>query len=135
MSGIRAVLQACLDDYFAKIYNSSNDVSLQITQSWLTLSRRGESHHSHSHPNSVVSGVLYINMAENHGINFYCNEDMLWYELLRNADTYYNAYKYFIKTEIGDILLFSSNVHHGVSEVAEDISASVYPSTPFSLGS
>ncbi|MBL4573997.1 MAG: hypothetical protein JKY86_13120 [Gammaproteobacteria bacterium] len=33
MSAIRAVLQACLDDYFAKIYNSSNDVSLQITQS------------------------------------------------------------------------------------------------------
>lgn len=122
MSDIRAVLQACLDDYFAKIYNSSNDVSLQITQSWLTLSRRGESHHSHVHPNSVVSGVLYINLADNDGINFYRNEDMIWYELLRNADTYYNAYKYFIKTAIGDILLFPSNVHHGVQEVAEDLS-------------
>ena len=33
MSCIRAVLQACLDDYFTKVYNSSNDVSLQITQS------------------------------------------------------------------------------------------------------
>ena len=121
MSGIRAVLQACLDDYFTKIYNSSNDVSLQITQSWLTLSRRGESHHSHSHPNSVVSGVLYINLADNDGINFYRNEDRVWYELLRSADTYYNAYKYFIKASIGDILLFPSNVHHGVQEVEQDI--------------
>ena len=122
MSGIRAVLQACLDDYFTKVYNSSNDVSLQITQSWLTLSRRGESHHSHAHPNSVVSGILYINLAENEGINFYRNEDMIWYELLRSADTYYNAYKYFIKTAIGDILLFPSNVRHSVQEVEEDIS-------------
>jgi uncharacterized protein (TIGR02466 family) len=122
MSGIRAVLQVCLDDYFAKIYNSSNDASLQITQSWLTLSCRGGAHHSHAHPNSVVSVVLYINLAENDGINFYRNEDMIWYELLRSADTYYNAHKYFIKTAVGDILLFPPNVHHGLQEVAGDIS-------------
>ena len=70
----------------------------------------------------MVSGILYINLAENDGINFYRNEDMIWYELLRSADTYYNAYKYFIKTAIGDILLLSSNVRHSVQEVEEDIS-------------
>ena len=70
----------------------------------------------------MVSGILYINLAKNDGINFYRNEDMVWYELLRSADTYYNAYKYFIKTAIGDILLLSSNVRHSVQEVEEDIS-------------
>ncbi len=121
LSDIRAVLQACLDDYFVKVFNSSNEASLQITQSWLTLSKRGESHHRHVHPNSVVSGVLYINLAEKDGIDFYRNEDMIWYELLRKADTYYNAYKYSINTAVGDILLFPSNLHHGVRQVEGDV--------------
>jgi uncharacterized protein (TIGR02466 family) len=122
MADVRALLQACLDDYFLKIYNSSNQVCLKITQSWLAQSQRGEAHHSHVHPNSVVSGVLYINLAEQDGIDFYRSDDMVWYELLRKADTYYNAYKYFIKTEIGDILLFPSNLKHGVQAVTADIS-------------
>lgn len=121
LSDIRVKLQSCLDDYFQKVFNTSNNVSLQITQSWLTLSRKGESHHRHAHPNSVVSGVLFINLAEQDGINFYRNEDMIWYELLRKEDTYYNAYRYPIPCSIGDILLFPSNVHHGVPEVQEDI--------------
>lgn len=121
MKVIRSVIQENIKTYFETVYNTSNNVVLEITQSWLSVSRRGESHHDHIHPNSIASGVLYINLAENDGINFYRNEDSIWYELLRKEENYYNAYRYFINTIIGDIIIFPSNIKHGVSEVSEDI--------------
>ena len=121
LAGLKAQLQASLDHYLKTILNPSNAVSLRVTQSWLTLSRKGESHHSHVHPNSVVSGVVYINVAKDDGINFYRNQDAPWFEVLREADTYHNAYRYFIPVNAGDIVLFPSNLSHGVREVVEDV--------------
>lgn len=115
------ILQQHLNEYFKTIYNTSNNVSLKITQSWLTLSRQGESHHAHTHPNSVASGVLYINLAQNDGISFHRNEDTLWHELLPAEENYFNAKRYFISAAVGDILLFPSHVRHGVREVTEKV--------------
>ena len=69
----------------------------------------------------MASGVLYINVGEADGINFYRNEDNIWHELLRKEENYYNAYRYFVKTQIGDILIFPSNIRHGVGRLQEDI--------------
>jgi len=121
MQAIRAALQANLDNYFRTVFDPANAVSLQITQSWLTLSRRGQSHHPHTHPNSIASGVLYINLAKDDGINFFRNDDYIWYELMRKNDNYYNASNYMINAAIGDIIIFPSNVKHGVREVKDNI--------------
>lgn len=121
LSDLRDTLQQHLDEYFKTIYNTSNRVSLKITQSWLTLSRQGESHHAHTHPNSVASGVLYINLAKEDGISFHRNEDNLWHELLPAQENYFNAKRYFINTQVGDILLFPSHVRHGVREVVDPV--------------
>lgn len=121
MQDLRASLQDHLDNYFKTVFDTSNDVRLKITQSWLTLTRRNESHHLHTHPNSIASGVVYINLAPNDGIKFFRNDDLLWYELMRKNDNYYNASSYQINTQVGDIIIFPSNVKHGVKEVVDDI--------------
>ncbi len=121
LKDLQTIIQQHLDNYFKAVYNTSNNVALQITQSWLTLSRKGESHHSHTHPNSVVSGVLYVNVAGNDGINFYRNEENLWFELEPSETNYYNSYKIHVATKIGDLVLFPSSVKHGVNKVTEDI--------------
>ena len=121
LKDLQTIIQQHLDNYFKAIYNTSNNVALQITQSWLTLSRKGESHHSHTHPNSVVSGVLYVNVAGNDGINFYRNEENLWFELEPSETNYYNSYKIHVATKVGDLVLFPSSVKHGVNKVTEDI--------------
>lgn len=121
MQAIRGFLQAHLDNFFRITFNTTNEVRLQITQSWLTRSLKGQSHHPHTHPNSIISGALYINLAAKDGITFFRNEDNLWYELIRKEDTYYNASRYFIATAVGDLVLFPSNVRHGVYAVTEDI--------------
>lgn len=121
MGALREFIEAHLKQYMLTVFSTANDVSLQITQSWLTLSGKGQSHHVHTHPNSVVSGVLYINLAPVDGINFYRNEDNIWYELVRQQDNYYNAYQYFVQCSVGDLLLFPSNVRHGVRPVTQDL--------------
>ena len=121
MAALRQFMEGHLAQYLKTVFNTSNQVELKITQSWLTLSGKGQSHHIHTHPNSVVSGVLYINLAPEDGINFYRNEDNIWYELVRQQDNYYNAYQYLVQCNVGDMLLFPSNVRHGVREVTTDI--------------
>ena len=121
MQALRSFIQDNLNRYFQLIYNSSNDVSLAITQSWLSQTRRGESHHSHSHPNSVVSGVLYIKLAKDDGINFYRDDERNWYELMPRDHNYYNAHSIFVQTEVASLILFPSHIKHGVREVTADI--------------
>jgi hypothetical protein len=51
-------------EYFDKIICPSNKVKPYITQSWLNYTKRNQYHHKHQHPNSLVSGVFYINADE-----------------------------------------------------------------------
>ncbi len=39
----------------------TNDIDIYITESWLNFTMPGEWHHSHNHPNSLVSGIFYVN--------------------------------------------------------------------------
>ncbi len=133
MQEIRATLQAHLDNYFRIVFDTSNEATLKIAQSWLTLSRRGESHHPHTHPNSIASGVLYINLAQEDGIYFFRNDEYQWYELMRKNDNYYNTSSHMISTKVGDIAIFPSNVKHGVREVKDDTSESVFLLIHFSM--
>ncbi len=121
MKNIRTFIQQNLDNYFSTVYNTSNKVTLEITQSWLSVTGRGEAHHTHAHPNSFASGVLYINLAKKDGINFYRNEESKTFELLPKEENYYNAYTYSVEAQIGDILIFPSTLKHGVNEVTDDI--------------
>lgn len=121
MQDIKNLLQAQLDEYFREVFNTANDLQLKITQSWLTLSAPGDSHHEHVHPNSVASGVLYINLARNDGINFYRNEDNQWYEFIRAGETLYSAKSFFIPCRVGDVVIFPSSIRHGVKEVTEKV--------------
>ena len=46
---------------FAKQLGASDRTSFYITQSWLNYTNEKQVHYPHSHPNSIISGVYYIN--------------------------------------------------------------------------
>ena len=60
LNGLKNFVQDCLNHYLLDIYNPVDAINIYITQSWLNYTKQGESHHSHRHENSIVSGVLYI---------------------------------------------------------------------------
>jgi hypothetical protein len=45
----------------SSLNNYTNDPDIYITESWLNFTMPGEWHHSHNHPNSLISGVFYVN--------------------------------------------------------------------------
>ena len=53
-----------IKDYFNKVLSITDEVTPYITQSWLNYTETKQFHHRHEHPNSIVSGVFYINCHE-----------------------------------------------------------------------
>ena len=62
LANIRAFIEAKIHKFVTEIMASTD--KLIITQSWLNKSKKGESHHEHVHPNSMISGVWYPQIHE-----------------------------------------------------------------------
>ena len=111
---LKIELTEIVKDYFIKVVDSSNNLKPYITQSWLNFTKENEYHHKHSHPNSVVSGVLYIEANKNNDhIVFYDDS----YQQIRPKVKNYNLYNcdaWYVPAESYKIILFPSSLTHSV---------------------
>lgn len=57
--------------YVKEIINPKEELDFYITQSWLNVTKPGESHQMHSHTNSIISGAFYIQTDVGQTINCY----------------------------------------------------------------
>jgi len=72
MKEIRDHYQFYLNYYMEKIYAPKYSVETYITQSWMNYTDTGQFHHKHAHPNSWLSGCIYVNTdKEKDRITFY----------------------------------------------------------------
>lgn len=108
-------LDIIIKDYFDKIIKPQEEtITPYITQSWLNYTREKEFHHTHSHPNSIVSGVLYIKCdAQNDMIEFY---DTIpnQFQIPPKEFTQYNSKTWWFNVDEKDLLLFPSSTTHSV---------------------
>jgi len=111
---IKKELNLRIKEYFDKIICSSNGITPYITQSWLNYTDKDQYHHKHFHPNSLVSGVLYINSDEKFDkIKFFKSEyDRIVLEV--NEFNLFNSTSWFFSVKTGDIILFPSSLTHMV---------------------
>ena len=89
-------------------------VTPYITQSWLNFTNVNEFHHLHNHTNSYLSGVFYIKAKK--GVDKIFFEKNMNY-ILHPKFTEFNinnSNSWWLPTETGDILLFSSKLKHYV---------------------
>jgi uncharacterized protein (TIGR02466 family) len=117
--------QICQDHLDIYIKNTLDcKQQFYITNSWIARSKPGEKHHVHFHPNSIISGVLYLQAAKN------CGDLILHHKssLRNNFDFSYdlNSYNIFnsqtwrYSVTTGNILIFPSWVNHSVEENFSD---------------
>lgn len=90
-----------------------------IINSWIAVSKPGQEHTVHYHPNSIFSGVLYLQSSQKSGtINFYWKSPMKK-EYGFNYDYYqnnlFNAESWSFQPESGDIVIFPSWLRHSVT--------------------
>src|SRR5210317_2194704 len=69
-SDLKRMLLKHLNEYLKNVADPDRDIQLYITNSWINWNDNGTGHHPHHHPNSLISGVLYIDTDELDTITF-----------------------------------------------------------------
>lgn len=104
-----------IDDYFNKVICPSDNITPYITQSWLNYTEKKEYHHKHAHPNSLVSGVLYLNCDEKFDkIIFFKNNSYNTIQPEYKNFNLWNSDTWYIPVKTGDIIMFPSSLTHMV---------------------
>lgn len=110
-------LQKTIDEHIKEyvniIYPNSN-LNVYITQSWANYTDPNQYHHKHSHPNSFISGVFYVNAIKNEDIIKFYKDLPFIYQINHNQPNNYNSGDVAILVETNDLVLFPSNFQHNV---------------------
>jgi uncharacterized protein (TIGR02466 family) len=113
-ANIKKELDLRIQDYFDKVISPANNITPYITQSWLNYTETNQYHHKHAHPNSLVSGVFYINCDEKFDkIKFFKNE----YKTIKlevKDWNIWNSESWWFTVKTGDIIMFPSSLTHMV---------------------
>ena len=113
---LKTELNLRIKDYFDKIICSSNKITPYITQSWLNYTETNQYHHKHNHPNSLISGILYINTDEKFDkINFF-KDIYNAIDIESNEWNLWNSKSWWFQVKTGDIILFPSSLTHMVEK-------------------
>ena len=107
-------LNLFIADYLKTVVNVKNNIQPYITQSWLNYTDKSEFHHTHEHPNSYISGVLYISAKEEFDKIVFWKKKYEQIKLSVNEFNLYNAESWWIPVKTGDIILFPSSTTHSV---------------------
>jgi uncharacterized protein (TIGR02466 family) len=111
---IKEELDLKVQDYFDKIISPANNITPYITQSWLNYTEKNQYHHKHAHPNSIVSGVFYINCHEEHDkIKFFNDRYQTIKPDIKDWNIW-NSESWWFQVKTGDIILFPSSLIHMV---------------------
>ena len=111
---LKTDLDLRVKDYFKKVVSPTDAITPYITQSWLNYTETNQYHHKHQHPNSLVSGVFYINCDEKFDkIKFYKEK----YQTIKPEVKDYNLYNsefWWFSVKTLDIIMFPSSLTHMV---------------------
>jgi uncharacterized protein (TIGR02466 family) len=100
--------------YFKKILLYTDSAIPFITQSWLNYTETNQYHHQHTHPNSLVSGVLYINCHEEHDKIKFFNQKYSTIQPQVKEHNIWNSDTWSFPVKSGNIILFPSSLMHMV---------------------
>ena len=143
-SNLKELKQFCLDS----VYEYVDDVlgfndEIEIQQSWVNISKKGQYLFEHYHPNSFISGVFYFASDQEKGSPITFKSDLhksnfSVQKLSETGDKYYPsaAQSCHHPSIPGQLLLFSSTVTHMVQANESDkdrisLSFNTYPKLPF----
>ena len=114
-SSLKEDLYLRVEDYFKKVLSYTDVTTPYITQSWLNYTETNQYHHKHEHPNSLVSGVFYVNCHEEFDkIKFFKKDAYQTIKPETKDWNLYNSETWWFTVKTGDIILFPSSLTHMV---------------------
>ncbi len=120
LSKLKEFMLESATNFFNEIFQPvENSTQLYITQSWANYNDIGHYHHKHSHANSLVSGVFYLQAdPELDRITFH--NAAIPQEKLKIVPKSYNPFnseEWYMPVETNTLYLFKSDFHHSVPAV------------------
>ena len=119
LSNLKAFIDLQIDIYKKKILRMKNEIDIYITQSWANRAKTNQFHPKHKHPNSILSGVLFVTGNGSDGlppIRFHRSNDLFpldfEYEELNDFNT---GCRWFEPVK-GGLILFPSVLEHDVEK-------------------
>ena len=100
-----------IKEYFEYVYRPADNIGIYITQSWINRIEQGGYHHRHTHPNSFISGVLYLQTQEGDHILFE-KEDNPQIKVEPTIFERYNSSSWRVDVKSMDLVLFPSTLMH-----------------------
>jgi uncharacterized protein (TIGR02466 family) len=113
---LKLMLEICANQFLDFVLGQENS-KLRITTSWVNITKKGEAHHKHTHPNSIVSGVVYIKTDKNSGL-FCVEKPAILFPQIVNMPTTVTEYvrgSYSFTPENLDLYMFPSWLTHFVT--------------------
>lgn len=115
-AGLKAYITEFINQYIQVVHKPKYKVEAYVTQSWLNYTEHGEYHHKHCHPNSFLSGVIYIDMEQvKNGITFF-NPTYKSLTIRANEYTELNAESQSFSVAPRSIVVFPSHLIHAVDK-------------------
>ena len=115
---VHEIVMRQVDAYARELLRVSRAIEFYVTDSWVNVHRRGHSAGSHVHNNSLISGVLYLQVTETTGdLVFHRDLHSLIpfppaLDLDMDSFNLYNCKSWSDKPKTNDIILFPSVVMH-----------------------
>jgi len=120
LEGVRNILTAHVTEFVKRIYVPKYEMVPYITQSWTNYTKEKEWHHSHEHPNSFISGVLYINANDEYDKITFQKKGYQQIKPVPTEFNWYNSESWFYTVKTGMIILFPSSTTHMVENKGGD---------------
>jgi uncharacterized protein (TIGR02466 family) len=114
LSSLKKDLYLKVQYYFKKILLYTDSAIPFITQSWLNYTETNQYHHKHTHSNSLVSGVFYINCHEEHDKIKFFNDRYQTIKPKVKDWNMWNSESWWFSVKTGDVILFPSSLTHSV---------------------
>ena len=102
-----------VNQYLVSVLNPMNSISIYITQSWININQKDDYHHKHTHPNSFISGVFYIETSNTDSIEFHTKNEWL-FEFETKEFSHTNSFNWNYPVKKNTLLLFPSYLEHSV---------------------
>ena len=116
---LKKFIERQLDLYVHGALKISPKHKFYITQSWLNFNEHGEDHHRHYHPNSLISGVFFIDGEYCPTVMLYSDGDPPfgkgWVFGIEEVNIY-NSGKWSCDNKKNAVLMFPSTTEHFVDD-------------------
>lgn len=112
-------IEECVTEYAQDVWQAEIDPF--VTQSWLNWTKPGQYHHKHSHPNSLYSGVFYVDVEDDRDRIYFYQDGYQQLKPTYKEWNRWNSESWWLPTKQDQIVIFPSSLTHMVETVPGEV--------------